>query len=184
MNLIKAFFSDPHFGHSNIIKYCNRPFNNVEEMNRTMIEKYNSIIGKDDTAFWLGDCFFKDNEVAKQIMQQLNGYKLLIVGNHDRSPQVMSSLGFSLVMEEGFMTIAGRQCRLKHYPYLEAEPPECRKDDRYKDRRPPKIKGEILFHGHNHAKYKRYNNMIHVGVDGWEYGPAPMFEIEKLVLEV
>lgn len=182
-NLIKAFFSDPHFGHQNIIKYCNRPFDNVEQMNKTMIEKYNAIIGDDDTVMWLGDCFFK-GPIGKDVMKQLNGHKILVLGNHDKSAGHMAGLGFDLVMEECFMKIAGRTCRLKHYPYFNSEPKGARKDDRYKDRRPPKVKHEALLHGHTHSKIKKYNNMIHCGVDSWNYSPALYSEVEALVAEI
>ena len=55
----KIFFtSDTHFWHVNIIKYCNRPFETIEEMNETIIEKWNSKISKDDIVFNLGDFAF------------------------------------------------------------------------------------------------------------------------------
>ena len=49
---------DLHFNHSNIIKYCNRPFKNVEEMNRVIIDNWNALIKFDDTVYHLGDFAF------------------------------------------------------------------------------------------------------------------------------
>ena len=53
--------SDHHFYHENIIKYCNRPFNSLREMNYTMIEKWNSVVSENDTVLHLGDFSFGDN---------------------------------------------------------------------------------------------------------------------------
>jgi calcineurin-like phosphoesterase family protein len=49
---IKAFYSDPHYGHFNILKYCGRPFSSIQEMNREFIARYNSKIGPSDTVLW------------------------------------------------------------------------------------------------------------------------------------
>ena len=79
------FISDTHFYHSNIIKYFNRHFKDVNEMNETIINNWNSIIKEDDTIYHLGDfCLSNDDEI-KSIFNRLNGNKILIRGNHDRS---------------------------------------------------------------------------------------------------
>jgi calcineurin-like phosphoesterase family protein len=49
------FASDYHFCHANVIKYDGRPFNNVEEMNQTLIDNWNEVVGDDDVVFYLGD---------------------------------------------------------------------------------------------------------------------------------
>lgn len=50
--------SDMHFGHPNIIKYENRPFSSVEEMDAAIMNNWNATVGKDDKVFILGDVSF------------------------------------------------------------------------------------------------------------------------------
>lgn len=153
----------------------------MPSMNQGLIDLYNSVIEPEDIVMWLGDCAFMSSKKFKVIMERLNGSKILIRGNHDHSPGKMVKLGFDLVLDECHMIIAGRTCRLKHYPYLGGEPRDCRQDDRYADRRPPKVDGEILIHGHTHAPRKIYKNMIHVGVDAWDCKPALYEEVESII---
>ena len=79
----KVFFtSDLHFGHQNILKFCNRPWETTEEMDKALIENWNSVVGKDDIVFDLGDFAFAPNWRWKEILSQLNGKHYLILGNH------------------------------------------------------------------------------------------------------
>lgn len=77
------FTSDLHFNHSNVIKWCNRPFLNVEEMNQSLIDNWNKKVSNKDIVFHLGDLFWKYYN-DKQILDALNGERIyLIPGNHD-----------------------------------------------------------------------------------------------------
>lgn len=80
----KLFFtSDNHFYHENIIKYCHRPFNDVEDQNNTLINNWNSVVPKDGVVFVLGDFIHSGNiELVKKILNRLNGTIHLILGNH------------------------------------------------------------------------------------------------------
>ena len=51
-------FSDPHFDHANIIRYCKRPFKNVELMNKTILNNYNKVVKDNSLVFFLGDMAF------------------------------------------------------------------------------------------------------------------------------
>ena len=77
------FTSDTHFNHNNIIRFCNRPWNTVEEMDKALIENWNSVVKPDDIVFHLGDFAFAPNSKWKTLLQALNGKIYLIVGNHD-----------------------------------------------------------------------------------------------------
>lgn len=76
------FTSDTHFGHENIIKFCKRPYQSVEEMNEALIENWNKVIGKNDTVFHLGDFALGGSTVWNNTLDRLNGKIYLIFGNH------------------------------------------------------------------------------------------------------
>ena len=82
----KIFFtSDLHFGHENVIKFDNRPFKTVEEMDEELIRRWNAKVGKGDLVYVLGDMIWKSrNGDAEQLIKSLNGQIILIKGNHDR----------------------------------------------------------------------------------------------------
>ena len=81
---MKVFIiSDTHFGHENIIKYCNRPFSSVEEMDQTMIKRWNETVSNNDIIIHLGDFALCSRDRLKEIVSKLNGKKILIMGNHD-----------------------------------------------------------------------------------------------------
>jgi calcineurin-like phosphoesterase family protein len=79
------FTADTHFGHANIIKYCNRPFPNVEVMNNTIKDNWNRVVRPQDTIYILGDVAMKISyyEIRK-ILSTLNGQKYVILGDHDK----------------------------------------------------------------------------------------------------
>ena len=101
--------SDTHFYHKNIIEYCHRPFKHIGEMNQTLISNWNSVVCPDDEVFHLGDftmAHFVEGKwesykqayirTCRELLAQLNGHKILVMGNHDRylSPQQWRDLGF------------------------------------------------------------------------------------------
>ncbi len=115
------YIADSHFGHSNIIHLCQRPFSDVEEMDETMIKNWNSRVRPEDTVYVVGDLFFRcAPERVEEILLQLQGRKHLVKGNHDESwmPKVDLDAYFESV---SFMTEVNdndRICVLCHYPLL------------------------------------------------------------------
>ena len=80
------FTSDLHFFHERIIQYCNRPWNNAQEMGEALIGNWNSAVHPTDDVFILGDLAMGGNSKAPllaNILRRLNGNKYLIPGNHD-----------------------------------------------------------------------------------------------------
>lgn len=103
------FSADWHAGHKNVLKYCNRPFANVDEMNHTLITNHNEVVSNDDYFIHVGDFTLGSTAYAQDIIRQLNGEKLFLIGSHD---YWMKRKG--LQMWEG--TINGEYLIANHYP--------------------------------------------------------------------
>jgi len=79
------FTADTHFGHRNIIRHSNRPFENVHEMDEALIANWNKVIKQTDTVYHLGDIAVLRPERTREILDRLKGKNYLICGNHERS---------------------------------------------------------------------------------------------------
>tara|TARA_R110000803_G_scaffold73360_8_gene137209 strand:+ start:2416 stop:2973 length:558 start_codon:yes stop_codon:yes gene_type:complete len=79
------YISDTHFSHRNIIKYCNRPFDNIDMMNERMIQNWNEVVHPDDEVFHLGDVAMGNRRLLPEYIKRLNGRIILIQGNHDNT---------------------------------------------------------------------------------------------------
>ena len=113
------FTSDTHFNHANIIKFCNRPFKDVEQMNDVMIANWNSVIGKDDTVFHLGDFCLGSAAEWTKILDRLNGKIYLIMGNHDLKNIRQGFISrFEHVAMQMRIEIGKKRIYLCHYPFL------------------------------------------------------------------
>ena len=77
------FIADTHFNHANVIKFEQRPFADLDEMHRHMIQAWNNRVQKQDLVYICGDFVWKGGEKGIEIASQLNGRKILIRGNHD-----------------------------------------------------------------------------------------------------
>lgn len=169
---MKYYISDLHFGHKNIIKYENRPFDTVEEMNEEYITRWNNKIKKGDEVYILGDFSFYKGEETNKILKRLNGMKFLVKGNHDRTFLEDSKFDKSLfvwVKDYHLVKDEGTYIALFHYP--------IQTWDR-------KHHGSLHFYGHVHSNTgtdhpMRYNihNSFNVGVDMIQ---EPMTKLEIL----
>lgn len=89
------YISDTHFNHTNIIKYANRPFSSVDEMNDIMVQNWNNAIKPNDVVIHGGDVAMKNSKFDINMIRNLNGYKILVKGNHDYSKKTMNGWGFN-----------------------------------------------------------------------------------------
>ena len=165
------FTSDHHFGHKNIISYCDRPFKDVEEMNVHLIQKWNETVGVDDHVWYLGDFAFSRRNRIEEILIQLNGHKHLIKGNHDNHKD-HKTIEFwesyeklkELRSEYGLVTLC-------HYPL------EDWRDMNY---------GTYHLHGHCHGARGPYGRRLDIGIDSaveylGEYRPFSFEEVDEIL---
>jgi len=158
------FTSDLHFGHGNIIKYCNRPFKTPDDMNNSLIRNWNSRVKEEDTVFHVGDfCFQRSSQSlkAKCWEDKLNGKIIHIKGNHDKNNSTKT------VIERLVISMGGRSINLVHKP-------------EHAD-----LSYGLNFVGHVHEKwaFKRIRqgdlstDCINVGVDVNNFRPVTFNEI-------
>lgn len=119
-NDVNLFFtSDTHFWHSNIIKYCNRPFMDIEEMNEEIIKRWNDKIEKNDLVFHLGDFAFCGPSQYKTLLERLNGKIILILGNHDwRNIKEGYMSKFDGIYQQLRIKVDDQRIYLNHFPFL------------------------------------------------------------------
>ena len=118
MNL---YISDLHFGHANVIRFDHRPFLDIEEMDRILIQLWNSRVQPDDTVYIVGDLCYRNNRPEEWYLRQLKGHKHLVLGNHDgklcNNEKAMSY--FESVDKMMHVEDQGNHLCLCHYPIAE-----------------------------------------------------------------
>ncbi len=168
------FTSDLHFFHNNIIKHCNRPFNNNEEMDKILLINWNSRVRDEDEIYILGDLTLKGIAKVNSLVPKLNGKKYLVRGNHDlfADKEELDSKLFEWIKDYYELNYEGMKFTLSHYPFASWN---------------ERIRGAVHLHGHIHAK-EEYNikNAIDghycfdVGVDAHNFFPVSIEEIIEL----
>jgi calcineurin-like phosphoesterase family protein len=174
------FTADTHFGHANIIKYCDRPFDSVESMRIGLVERWNAVVAPDDRVLVLGDFALGRIDETLGVLPELNGTKHLVVGNHDRpfdpDPQRRAewtarylAAGFCSVVPGTIgLTLAGRYPVLVgHFPYAG----DSHGEDRYAEQR-PFDSGLPIVHGHVHTNWRLNGRQFNAGVDVNDYSPV------------
>lgn len=115
------YTADIHFGHSNVIKFDNRPFANREEMDNEIICRWNKRVSSEDHVYILGDFCYRSDKAPDYYLKKLKGHKHLIIGNHD-SELMQNEVAVSLLDSiEQIMVIKDEDKKicLCHYPMAE-----------------------------------------------------------------
>jgi calcineurin-like phosphoesterase family protein len=173
------FTSDLHLGHGNIIDYCDRPFADVDAMDRGLVERWNETVSGGDEVWVLGDVAMGRVDQSLLLVGRLAGTKLLIPGNHDRcwpgrgesAPEWADryrAAGFAEVLPEVVdLTVGGRPARACHFPFEG----DSRDEERFASHRPVDD-GRLLLHGHVHTRWRIDGHQVNVGVDVWDFRPV------------
>jgi len=172
------FTSDTHFNHANIIRFCDRPFKGVEQMNDVLINNWNNVVGQDDTVFHLGDFCLGGAAEWTRLLDRLNGKIFLIMGNHDLKNLRQGFIQrFEHVSMQMHIEIEKQRIYLNHYPFL------CF-DGGYKD--------VWQLFGHVHTRKNNmgidagrlkylYPTQYDVGVDNNDFTPISFEKVKKII---
>lgn len=189
------FVSDTHFNHSNIIRYCNRPFATAAEMDEVLLRNINRCVKPDDTLWHLGDFCFgpRDPEgfirTATHYRNQISCRKVILIhGNHDPDPNAWNreerekGERFVKLFYEDYAlrrtTIMGQKMTLCHYAMA---------------RWGKSHRGSINLYGHSHSDIEGWMESImpgrrslDVGVDNiaklfGDYRPISFTELMQIM---
>ena len=180
--------SDSHYFHNACIKqeFDNRPFKkedgspDVELMNETLIENWNSVVKKNDIVFFLGDfamCNWKD---AKIIAHRLNGRIHFVLGNHDVEKDIKKLDRFETISD--YIELSLTEGDEKHHIMMFHYPALSWNRKKY---------GSYFFHGHRHHNHHednsfmdnfyKENKTLDVGVNGHGYFPLNIKEAISII---
>lgn len=157
------FTSDLHLMHPAIVNHCKRPIS-VEDHDQWLIERINQRVSKKDTLYILGDVSMTNRVNTERLVQQINGNKHLIAGNHDKnlkncpvfkSVSQIKNVTFKIGKQELLFILC-------HYPIASWE---------------DKVKGSYHLHGHTHNRFVNQGRTCDVGVDANDYYPRELTEL-------
>jgi calcineurin-like phosphoesterase family protein len=192
------FTSDWHIGHANSLVFDNRPFKDLDQMHRSLIKNYNAQVPPDGLCYFLGDIGVSSTELCKDIMSQLNGTKVIVLGNHDKPMNSMYNAGFDVVLYEATIYVQGERVTMTHCPLrgLFREDIEgMRGVTEYANWHGEKKQiqfsiedqGQFHLHGHIHSPNKGRSQKIlkrqmDVGCVANKYRPVSISEIESWIV--
>lgn len=166
------FTADLHFGHRNVIKYCNRPFQNENEMDEALISNWNSKVKKNDIIWIIGDVSFRDVEGTAKVLKQLKGVKNLVLGNHDQKIRTSAELqSYFNEIHPCFLGVNFPNKHGMHEHFVMCHyPMESWDRSHY---------GTVHLHGHSHGNipFNKEKTRLDVGTDCHDYSPINLYEI-------
>jgi len=165
------FTADTHFGHTNVIKYCERPFSSVTDMDEALAENWNRAVNTNDTVYHLGDFTLAGKNVASVYFQRLNGKIYVVPGGHDNKwlgkDEYFTKSGHPVIILPPLYTLKTSLPEVEHPQLIVL----CHYAMRVWDR---SHYGSWHLYGHSHGNLSPVENSLDVGVDCWEYQPISL----------
>ena len=170
------FTSDLHLGHEKVIKYCNRPFTSIEEMDSVLIANWNSAVKNKDIVYFLGDFTLGNKVQAQKYFSQLNGKIFCIETkkHHDRAwlkKEIYLSKNSHII--EYLPPIFEFSYEKKYFVCTHFPMREWNKS----------YHGSFNLHGHSHANIPDTNRFIDIGTDNWNFFPVSIDRIVSKATE-
>lgn len=168
-------------------------------MHSSLISRYNAVVPEDGICYHLGDVGMTSSEKIKEVISQLNGTNVLILGNHDKGMNAMYKMGFDVVLHGMTMVIANELVTFTHCPLLglRRERTDLMEkgnvNENWHGELNPKRRrfttqnfGQFHVHGHIHSpnngkSEKIYKRQYDTGVDANNYSPVSMGTIESWI---
>lgn len=175
--------SDQHFGHENIIKFCDRPFMNVLDMDKALIDNWNEVVRPQDWVIHLSDFTLEGGRGAQEYFAQLNG-DICVLSNpwhHDKrwlktNLPLKSKSGFAIRLWPSIVILEIPRLGKDGYPLAITL---CHYPMAVWDR---KHHGAWHLHGHSHGNYKGDEFILDVGVDCHDFKPISLAQISFMML--
>jgi len=168
------FSSDPHFGHDRDFIWKARGFDNIQDMNETIVERYNSRVGEDDDFYILGDLVVGNIDEGLDALRRVNGHKKIILGNHDTLTRI------ELYREIPDLEIIGYSTLLRYHNkrglfYLSHYPALCGNFRQHGT--------ALCLAGHTHSKnvWGDVPGVYNVAVDAHDCYPVSAEEIREFI---
>jgi calcineurin-like phosphoesterase family protein len=172
------FTADTHFGHTNIIRYCQRPFASVQEMDAQMVERWNAVVSPGDTVYHLGDFTLRGWDGFAAYVQRLNGRLCILPGGHDHpwlagfAPGAVSSLtGQPAEVLPPLVSLELPELRVGRYSQVLVL---CHYALRVWDHA---HYGAWHLYGHSHGTLPAWGLSFDVGVDSHDFRPISLDEV-------
>lgn len=153
------FTADEHYGHKNAIKYSQRPFDTVEEMDEEIISRFNEVVSKGDITIHAGDFTLAKRDIAESYIRRLNGKHIFLRGSHDRWLNRNSPYIWERTINKQPIVVCHYAMRTWHRSHYNS----------------------WQLYGHSHGTLEPIGKQWDIGIDNNNYYPLSFEDIEMIM---